>query len=183
MLSQCGRHGFDSCRGLTLFGHDEHYDNVSSGISANYCISVFNYELKNYQRSYTFLPFLVASLRGAAKFEQQDGRTVLFLDGSHGTYAKTPTSIPVHKKRHHCFVDQVGVASECTEADLWGLVLSFPLPNLHGDEWSPVRPSKRPVWCGSYRFVHGCKVSHLPSGLYWEGMNCCDRTNGGRGRK
>ena len=40
---------------------------------------------------------LSCSLRGAAKFEQQDGRTVLFLDGIHGTYAETP-SIPVHSK-------------------------------------------------------------------------------------
>ena len=53
-------HGFDSCRGLSLFGHDEHYAIVSSGISSNYCRSVLNKELKKYQRCYTFLPFLVA---------------------------------------------------------------------------------------------------------------------------
>ena len=30
------------------------------------------------------------SLRGAARFEEQDGRTVLYLDGTPGTYAETP---------------------------------------------------------------------------------------------
>ena len=38
---------------------------------------------------------LSCSLHGAAKYNQQDGRTVLFLDGSHGTYADTP-AFPLH---------------------------------------------------------------------------------------
>ena len=38
---------------------------------------------------------LSCSLHGAARYEQQDGRTVLYLDGSRGTYAETP-AIPIH---------------------------------------------------------------------------------------
>lgn len=32
----------------------------------------------------------VSSLRGATKFDKQDGLTVLYLDGTPGTYAETP---------------------------------------------------------------------------------------------
>ena len=32
----------------------------------------------------------VSSLRGAAKFDKQDGLMVLYLDGTSGTYAETP---------------------------------------------------------------------------------------------
>ena len=41
--------------------------------------------------------FLFASsLQGAARFEDQDGRTVLYLDGTSGTYAETP-AIPLQQ--------------------------------------------------------------------------------------
>ena len=38
---------------------------------------------------------LSCSLQGAARYEQQDGRTVLYLDGSSGTCAETP-AITIH---------------------------------------------------------------------------------------
>ena len=38
---------------------------------------------------------LSCSLRGAGRYEQQDGRTVLYLDSSSGTYAETP-AITIH---------------------------------------------------------------------------------------
>lgn len=40
-------------------------------------------------------PIVSYSLRGAARYEQQGGRTVLYPDGSSGTYAETP-AIPIH---------------------------------------------------------------------------------------
>ena len=43
---------------------------------------------------YTFMPF--CSLKGSARYEKQDGRTALYLDGSKGTFAETP-SLPIHR--------------------------------------------------------------------------------------
>ena len=43
---------------------------------------------------YTFMPFY--SLKGSARYEKQDGRTALYLDGSSGTFAETP-SLPIHR--------------------------------------------------------------------------------------
>ena len=43
---------------------------------------------------YTFMPF--CSLKGSARYEEQDGRTALYLDGSEGTFAETP-SLPIHR--------------------------------------------------------------------------------------
>ena len=43
---------------------------------------------------YTFMPF--CRLKGSARYEKQDGRTVLYLDGSKGTFAETP-SLPIHR--------------------------------------------------------------------------------------
>ena len=40
------------------------------------------------------MPF--CSLRGSARYEKQDGRTALYLDGSSGTFAETP-SLPIHR--------------------------------------------------------------------------------------
>ena len=36
------------------------------------------------------------SLKGSARYEEQDGRTALYLDGSSGTFAETP-SLPIHR--------------------------------------------------------------------------------------
>ena len=36
------------------------------------------------------------SLNGSARYEEQDGRTALYLDGSTGTFAETP-SLPIHR--------------------------------------------------------------------------------------
>ena len=43
---------------------------------------------------YTFMPFY--SLKGSARYEKQDGRTALYLDGSRGAFAETP-SLPIHR--------------------------------------------------------------------------------------
>ena len=43
---------------------------------------------------YTFMPFY--SLKGSARYEKQDGRTALYLDGSSGAFAETP-SLPIHR--------------------------------------------------------------------------------------
>ena len=43
---------------------------------------------------HTFMPF--CSLKGSARYEEQDGRTALYLDGSSGTFAETP-SLPIHR--------------------------------------------------------------------------------------
>ena len=43
---------------------------------------------------YTFMPF--CSLKGSARYEKQDGRTALYLDGSSGAFAETP-SLPIHR--------------------------------------------------------------------------------------
>ena len=43
---------------------------------------------------YTFIPFY--SLKGSARYEKQDGRTALYLDGSSGAFAETP-SLPIHR--------------------------------------------------------------------------------------
>ena len=40
------------------------------------------------------MPF--CSLRGSATYEKQDGRTALYLDGSSGTFAETP-SFPIYR--------------------------------------------------------------------------------------
>ena len=36
------------------------------------------------------------SLKGSARYEEQDGRTALYLDGTSGTFAETP-SLPIHR--------------------------------------------------------------------------------------
>ena len=36
------------------------------------------------------------SLKGSARYEKQDGRTALYLDGTSGTFAETP-SLPIHR--------------------------------------------------------------------------------------
>ena len=35
-------------------------------------------------------------LKGSARYEEQDGRTTLYTDGSSGTFAETP-SLPIHR--------------------------------------------------------------------------------------
>ena len=40
------------------------------------------------------MPF--CRLKGSARYEEQDGRTALYLDGSSGTFAETP-SLPIHR--------------------------------------------------------------------------------------
>ena len=49
---------------------------------------------KGFISDYTFIPFY--SLKGSARYEKQDGRTALYLDGSSGTFAETP-SLPIHR--------------------------------------------------------------------------------------
>ena len=44
--------------------------------------------------NYTFMPF--CSLNGSARYEEQDGRTALYLDGSMGAFAETP-SFPIYR--------------------------------------------------------------------------------------
>lgn len=64
-----------------------------------------------------------SSLRGAAKFDEQDGETVLYLDGSPGTYAETP-ALPFQQ----------------TDLTIAVWIKRFPSPNrrqmIYGD-WSP----------------------------------------------
>ena len=36
------------------------------------------------------------SLKGSARYEEQDGRTTLYTDGSSGTFAETPP-LPIHR--------------------------------------------------------------------------------------
>ena len=64
----------------------------------------------------------VSSLRGAAKFDKQDGLTVLYLDGTPGTYAETP-ALPFHQ----------------TDLTIAVWIKRFPSPNerqmIYGD-WS-----------------------------------------------
>ena len=68
----------------------------SAQISSLHPIRTFreNTTKKVFISNYTFMPFY--SLKGSARYEEQDGRTVLYLDGSSGTFAETP-SLPIHR--------------------------------------------------------------------------------------
>ena len=55
-----------------------------------------DFGIKRYAQIFFSFCYILSSLKAAARFTEQDGRTVLYLDGTPGTFAETP-ALPIQQ--------------------------------------------------------------------------------------
>lgn len=55
-----------------------------------------DFGIKRYAQIFLSFCHILSSLKGAARFTEQDGRPVLYLDGTPGTFAETP-ALPIQQ--------------------------------------------------------------------------------------